>query len=412
MLRILGRVFVLLVVTSSLSSVRAESPPPSIVGRWTFVDILDNGLLPAVKLQALRDASRSLTVTFEPDGRYVFFGQPMGSWTLDPDGKRVVVSLVREGVPPGTKQELLIERLSTQELVLEVGKLPYRLARFVPPPAAASPPPPPIAAREPTVFEKVAPTKLDTVADAAHRPASAYLHGLWLGGRAAALLPASVERWASPRSESGLNLDWSTEFAAPCDVVEAITRKFTPGHGWRVVAFHCGPSAGERGSIDVFETYTTREQVSPGVVQETTWRQKVRTDEFTYEARDAAVTIVVRAPLGDRELKIGVTRVVPSLGKSPRVAGDGLFAFSLRGPNHDLVRDLHVAYHKEADRLADAWLREAEEATDEDAREEALARSALLKPDNDAVAVAYFKRKYGLKGSRLKSLTPEAPPSP
>lgn len=390
------RAVVLALAVLSLSSAHADSTAPLIVGRWTFVDILDNGLLPKEELQKRRQVSKALTATFEEGGRYLFFDQPMGTWTLDPGGKRVMVKVDRPGTPPGTTQEMLIQSIDQKEMVIVVGQLPHRMARFVP---AAKPVSPPPAPRELSVFEKVAPTKLEPVKDEARRPASAYLHGLWLGSER---VSAAAEKWGTPRTSSGVYLDWGANFAAPCDVYEAL--KSERGVGWPVVRFACGPSAGERASIDVYETYTTREAVSPGVVRETTWRTKVRTDEFTYEAKDAAVTIVVRAPLADRDLTIGVTRVVPNFNGGTRVADGSMFAFTLRGRGYDLVRDLNDAYHKEADRLADAWRLEAEQTKDEDEREEALARFALLKPKEAEVAVEYFKRKYGLSGVELQKL--------
>jgi hypothetical protein len=409
--------------TSSLA--QAEPPVRPFVGRWKFVDFVDPGQMTAQQLQMGRAVYKGMELEFTEGGRFVFGMTTMGTWVLDAEGRRLVVTRPEMEIGgerrPGGTEEFGIERGSEKELVLVMGRVTVLMARI----AQLAPPPPQVqvakAAPEPTIFEKVAPAPLAPVEDAKNRPATAYLHGLWLKRtRGTSQAPTAAERWATPLSQPGMYLDWGRDlWGAHCMAVESL--RATPGVGWPVKEFHCGPAEGREESIDVYETYTTRERISSTLVRETTHRRKVRTDRFTMESAYAAVTIVVRAPLGHRDIQIGVTRIVPSMGRGQRVADGSAFAFQLRGRDdgveYDLVNDLQKAYLKEAERLAAEWLHEAEQAADEDAREEALARSALIqlalsRRDEAEVAVAYFKRRYNLTGSGLKTLTPATPTPP
>jgi hypothetical protein len=255
------------------------------------------------------------------------------------------------------------------------------------------------------------------VKDVARWPATAVLHNLWLGriGQSQSL-SSSARGWEQPVPKTGF--DWSgISLDTDCHPVDVtFSQQFESQkleRGWRVVDVVCQPEQGRTVTTDIYETYTaTAPLLLHGEVREKTYKRKVGSRTGVLNARAGAVTVVVAAPFGDGSIKLGATRIVKN---ELSEAGRG-FGFRVEKPlaprgesTYSFTNDLWQIYQAEVDRNVASWRQLAKDAKDEETREEAFARIALI-DGKDEAALAYFRKRYVLSGNEARTLTPPEVP--
>ena len=128
----------LLLCSMAVAAQRSEL----IKGSWKFKDFADKGKLDSATLKQATIMFSNWEITFAPNGQYFYHSTVMGTWLLNKEETKVVVTMTPNPGRPddkGRTVEWEIKNITATELQLNMGKVVLIQEKVVARPAPSSP---------------------------------------------------------------------------------------------------------------------------------------------------------------------------------------------------------------------------------------------------------------------------------